>query len=124
MIKIDIMEKLELYCTYAEWKRNGGVFQEEKILRNDERLLELHTIEMVTGHLSSDERKEMDELNKQNDIGMLQRKYTNLCHEITDKCLNPVGADIDYEEIGRLQCEVERLKYPCVLPEDEMNDKD
>lgn len=118
------MKKLELTCTYAEWKKNRELGTVKRLSQDTARLMELQMKDFLPERLTEEEKKERDELEKSTDLDMANNKYTDLCHQITDKCLNPVGADIDYEEIGRLQCEVERLKYPCVLPEDEMNDKE
>lgn len=46
----------------------------------------------------------------------MDKEYTELTHQITDMCLNPSNADIDFEQIGRLQFRLERLKYPVVKP--------
>lgn len=46
----------------------------------------------------------------------MDEEYTDLTHQITDMCLNPQNAEIDFELIGKLQFRLERLKYPIVKP--------
>lgn len=48
-------------------------------------------------------------------------KFTELTHRITDMCLNPKSNEIDFEQIGRMQFDLERMKYPIVVPKTKQN---
>lgn len=43
-------------------------------------------------------------------------KFTELTHRITDMCINPKSNEIDFEQTGRMQFDLERMKYPIVVP--------
>lgn len=50
-----------------------------------------------------------------NDEYINDREFTELTHKITDLCLNPKSNEIDFEQIGRMQFDLERMKYPIVV---------
>lgn len=65
---------------------------------------------------TEEEKKELEELTQKNDEDINNRKFTDLTHKITDLCLNPKSNEIDFEQIGRMQFDLERMKYPVVVP--------
>lgn len=65
---------------------------------------------------TEEEENELNELMAKNDEDIDDRKFTELTHRITDMCLNPKSNEIDFEQIGRMQFDLERMKYPIVVP--------
>lgn len=101
---------MKLLCTYEEWLENKGNFQSlsEGFARSMALAIKLDKTE--------EEKKELDDLMKKNDEDINDRKFTELTHRITDMCLNPKSNEIDFEQIGRIQFDLERMKYPIVVP--------
>lgn len=60
--------------------------------------------------------KEWESQEAEREKSRMDKEYTELTHQITDMCLNPQNAEIDFELIGKLQFRLERLKYPIVKP--------
>lgn len=101
---------MKLLCTYEEWLENRNVFQ--ILSEGAARSLSL----AMKFDKTEEEKKELDELMKKNDEDINDRKFTELTHRITDMCLNPKSSEIDFEQIGRMQFDLERMKYPIVVP--------
>lgn len=101
---------MELLCTYEEWLEKRGKFQSmtEKTARGLELSFKLGRTE--------EEQKELDRIIKEDNQFLEDMKFTELTHKITDMCLNPKSNEIDFEEIGRMQFDLERMKYPVVVP--------
>lgn len=101
---------MKLLCTYEEWLENRNDFQtlSEGMARSLSLAMKFDKTE--------EEKKELDELMKKNDEDINDRKFTELTHRITDMCLNPKSSEIDFEQIGRMQFDLERMKYPIVVP--------
>lgn len=101
---------MKLLCTYEEWLEKKGNFQS---------LTELIARSMALAMKSDrteEEENELNELMAKNDEDIDDRKFTELTHRITDMCLNPKSNEIDFEQIGRMQFDLERMKYPIVVP--------
>ena len=104
---------LKLLCTYEEWLKNKDFFQKmsESMARSIELAMKFNRTE--------EEEKELEELIKRNDDDINDRHFTELTHKITNMCLNPKSNEIDFEQIGRMQFDLERIKYPIVIPQKE-----
>ena len=101
---------MKLLCTYEEWLENRYNFQ---------CLSEETTRSMMLAakfNRTKEEEKELDELIKKGKEHSEDMKFTELTHKITDMCLNPKSNEIDFEQIGRMQFDLERMKYPIVVP--------
>lgn len=101
---------MKLLCTYEEWLENKGEFKSlsQDFARSMALAMKLDRTE--------DEEKEFNELMIKNDEDINDRKFTELTHKITDLCLNPKSNEIDFEQICRMQFDLERMKYPIVVP--------
>lgn len=101
---------MKLLCTYEEWLENKDNFQDlsEGMVRSMALAAKFNRTE--------EEEKEFQELIKKNDEDINDRKFTELTHKITDICLNPKSNEIDFEQIGRMQFDLERMKYTIVVP--------
>lgn len=101
---------MKLLCTYEEWIENKENFQSlsEGMARSMELAMKFSR--------TDEEEKEFQKLTKKNDEEIENRKFTELTHRITDMCLNPKSNEIDFEQIGRMQFDLERMKYPIVVP--------
>lgn len=101
---------MKLLCTYEEWLENKDDAKgiSEKLARGLELAMKFNKTE--------EEEKELEELINFNKEENDDRKFTDLTHKITDMCLNPKSSEIDFEQIGRMQFDLERMKYPIVVP--------
>lgn len=104
---------MKLLCTYEEWldKKNAN---HEFIGISDKaaRALSLS----LKFDRTQEEDDELDNLNKELNNSNDDIRFTELSHKITDMCINPKNHDIDFEEIGRMAFDLERMKYPVVVP--------
>lgn len=115
--------ELKLLYTYEEWlerKQSGSLPYElsEEVANELIDAYEAVRISMDT-NASEEEKaklKEWQSKSKEREQRIKNEEYTDLTHRITDMCLNPQDADIDFEQIGKLQFKLERLKYPVVKP--------
>lgn len=101
---------MKLLCTYEEWLEKRNDFQ--GMTKNFARSMEL----AMKFDKTEEECKELECLMKENDEDINDRRFTELTHRITDMCLNPNSNEIDFEKIGRMQFDLERIKYPVVVP--------
>lgn len=101
---------MKLLCTYEEWLEKKDNFQclSEETARSMMLASKFNRTE--------EEEKELDELMKRGKEYTKDFEFTELTHKITDLCLNPKSNEIDFEQIGRMQFDLERMKYPVVVP--------
>lgn len=101
---------MKLLCTYEEWLENRYDFQ----CLSEETAKSM----MLAAKFdrTKEEEKELEELIKKGKESSEDMKFTELTHKITDLCLNPKSSEIDFYKIGRMQFDLERMKYPIVVP--------
>lgn len=101
---------MKLLCTYEEWLEKKDNFQclSEDMARSIELAMKFDRTE--------EEEKEFQELTNKNEENINDRNFTELTHKITDLCLNPKSSEIDFYKIGQMQFDLERMKYPIVVP--------
>lgn len=104
---------MKLLCTYEEWLEDKGKFQ--ALSEGFARGMAL----AMKSDRTEEEENELNELMAKNDEDTNDRNFTELTHRITDMCLNPKSSEIDFEQIGRMQFDLERMKYPIVVPKKE-----
>lgn len=101
---------MKLLCTYEEWLENRHDFQ--YLSADTARSMML----AAKFNRTEEEEKELDELIERGKETSEDMEFTELTHKITDMCLNPKSNEIDFEQIGRMQFDLERMKYPIVVP--------
>ena len=101
---------MKLLCTYEEWLENRHDFQ--CLSADTARSMML----AAKFNRTEEEEKELEELIKKGKESSEDMEFTELTHRITDMCLNPKSNEIDFEQIGRMQFDLERMKYPIVVP--------
>lgn len=106
---------MKLICTYEEWlerkDRKDGLSLSADMAKSLSLAMKFDKTE--------EEQKEFEELMRSNEQNIADEKFTNLTHTITHLCINPQSSDIDFEKIGRMQFDLERMKYPVVVPKKE-----
>lgn len=108
------MEKLELYCSYEEWKnKKSNAFKPMTIVTGKLLLLSMNF------NRTKEEDKEYKKLLLESNQNKINYEFTSLTYEITDLfnklkyCYNDDDRKEIYEMMGRKQCEIEQIKEKC-----------